>query len=85
MFEENLIHHSHDDDLDTDEEIVQNHIDMCKDELRTRINEFLNGEPLKMIRNIRGEFSGIEKIDCNSREDRNSSPDSSWYDIVSGS
>ncbi|CDW73222.1 UNKNOWN [Stylonychia lemnae] len=85
MLEENLIHHSHDDDLDTDEEIVTNHIEMCLDELRTRINEFLQGEPLKMIRNIRGEFSGIEKFDCNSKEDRLSSPESSWYEIVSDS
>lgn len=56
MLEENLIYHEHDDDFDTDEDIVQDHIDMCLDELKTRINEFLDGEPLKLIRNIRNEF-----------------------------
>lgn len=59
MIEENLIIHKHDDDCDTDEEIVSDHIDMCRDELVQRINEFLDGEPLKLIRNIRNEFSGI--------------------------
>lgn len=83
MLEDNLIHHQNDDDCDTDEEIVDDHIDMCLQEIRTRIYEFLDGDALKLIRNIRGEFSGIEKIECNEREDERSSPESSWYELVS--
>lgn len=59
MIKSNLIEHKADDDCETDEEIVQEHIELCLDELKQRINEFLEGEPLKMIRNIREEFSGI--------------------------
>lgn len=69
MLEENLISHAHDDDQDTDEELVQDHVSMCLDELKDTIHNFLNGEPLKLIRNIRGEFNVFEKFDCNSDED----------------
>jgi hypothetical protein len=70
----NLIEHKHDDDCDTDEEIVDDHVDLCLDELKLRINEFLNGNPLELIRNIREEFSGLQRIECNEEEDANSSP-----------
>lgn len=83
MIEKNLIEHKHDDDCDTDEEIVDDHIDLCLGQLKDSINEFLKGEPLKLIRNIRGQFSGIERIDCNAEEDANSTPDSSWYELCS--
>eukprot|EP00347_Sterkiella_histriomuscorum_P021534 403333640 len=83
MLEENLIQHEHDDDCDTDEDIVEDHIGMCLEELKTRIDEFLNGSPLKLIRNIRGEFQVFERFECNTDEDVNSSPDSSWYELVS--
>lgn len=55
---------------------------MCLDELKETINTFINGEPLKLIRNIRGEFNVYEKFDCNSDEDENSTPNSSWYEFV---
>ena len=83
MLEQNLIEHKQDDDVDSEAEIVEKHIEMCKDELKTRIQEFLDGDALKLCRNIRNEFSGIEKIECKEEEDINSSPDSSWYEIVS--
>lgn len=83
MFEEKLIEHKHDDDYNTEEEIVDDHVEMCLEELALRINEFLKGDPLKLCRNTRNEFSGIEKIECKEEEDENSSPDSSWYEIVS--
>ena len=83
MLEKNLIEHKNDDDLDTDEEIVNDHIDLCINQLTDAINDFLTGEPLKLIRNIRGHFSGIERIDCDKDEDLNSTPDSSWYEMCS--
>lgn len=83
MLEENLIYHDQDDDCETDEEIVENHVDMCLNELRERIDEFLNGNPLRLVRNIRNEFQIFEPIDCNSEEDLNRSPYSSWYEMVS--
>ena len=83
MLEKNLIEHKNDDDLDTDEEIVDEHIDLCHKQLKDAIDEFLSGEPLKLVRNIRGHFSGIERIDCDEEEDQNSTPDSSWYEMCS--
>jgi hypothetical protein len=83
MLEKNLIYHEHDDDVDTDEEIVDMHVEMCLDELKQTIDDFLNGEPLKLVRNIRGEFSVFDPIECDSDEDANSTPNSSWYEIVS--
>ena len=56
---------------------------MCLDELKLRVNEFLKGEPLKMIRNTRNEFSGIQRIECNEEEEEDSEALSSWYEYVS--
>lgn len=42
---------------------------MCLDELKTRVEEFINGDALKLCRNVRNEFSGIEKIECNEEEE----------------
>lgn len=83
LIEDNLIDHKHDDDCDTDEEIVNDHIDLCMQQLKTSIEEFLKGEPLRLIRNLREHYSGIERIDCNEEEDINSTPDSSWYEMCS--
>lgn len=55
----NLIDHKQDDDYDTDEEVVIDHIDMCLEELKETIETFILGDPLKLCRNARGEFSGI--------------------------
>jgi hypothetical protein len=52
--------------------------------LKETIENFvLATDPLKLCRNARGEFSGIQRIDCREEEDIASSPDSSWYDMES--
>lgn len=78
-----LIEHKQDDDYDTDIDVVDDHVEMCLEELRETIENFVNGDPLKLCRNARGEFSGIQRIDCREEEDLASSPDSSWYDMES--
>ena len=89
--------HDQDNDAETDEELIDIHIKECKKELTRAVNEFLNGDALKLIRNVREEFSGIELIDItnetgvgdddddsNEREDHTTSRTlSSWYEIVS--
>jgi len=80
MLRKNLIVHKQDDDYDTDLDVVDDHVDMCLEELRETIENFVNGDPLKLCRNARGEFSGLQRIDCEGEED--SSPESSWYEIV---
>lgn len=55
----NLIEHKKDDDYDTDLDVVDDHVDMCLEELRETIENFVNGDPLKLCRNARGEFSGL--------------------------
>lgn len=78
--EKSLIHHDIDNDCDTDEEMVQDHIKSCMDELKERIKELLQGDVLKLIRNVRGEYSGIETIEAGSSQ--GNSTTSSWYDII---
>ena len=39
-------------------------MDLCLAELRETIETFIKGDPLKLCRNLRGEFSGIQKIEC---------------------
>ena len=58
---------------------------MCLAELRETIETFIKGDPLKLCRNLRGEFSGIQKIECEDKadSDEGSTPDSSWYEIIS--
>ena len=55
-----MIYHEYDDDCDSDEDLVDTHIKECKKELNRAINEFLKGDAMKLIRNVRNEFSGIE-------------------------
>ena len=60
MLGQNLIEHKQDDDYDTEDEVVEDHILMCLEELEYTIEAFVNGDnPLKLCRNARGEFSGI--------------------------
>ena len=59
MLNDKLIEHKQDDDYDTDIDVVDNHVEMCLDELKNTIEEFINGDPLKLCRNARGEFNGI--------------------------
>ncbi len=56
---------------------------MCLEELKIRIVEFTKGDALKLCRNARNEFSGIEKIKCNDEEEAEQSELSSFYDVVS--
>jgi hypothetical protein len=42
--------------------MVNDHIKLCFLELKTRVNEFLDGDVLKLIRNAREEYSGIEVL-----------------------
>lgn len=78
-----LIEHKQDDDYDTDIDVVDDHVEMCLQELKETIETFVLGDPLKLCRNARGEFSGIQRIDCKEEEDLASSPDSSWYEMQS--
>ena len=82
LLKKNLIEHKQDDDYDTDLDVVDDHVDMCLEELRETIDNFVNGDPLKLCRNARGEFSGLQRIECLEEEDLASSPESSWYEIV---
>ena len=59
MLRNNLIVHKQDDDYDTDQDVVDDHVDMCLSELKETIENFVNGDPLKLCRNARGEFSGL--------------------------
>jgi hypothetical protein len=59
MLTSNLIEHKRDDDYDTDIDVVDDHVDMCLKELKETIENFILGDPLKLCRNARGEFSGI--------------------------
>lgn len=61
-----MIHHDIDNDCDTDEEMVAEHVKSCLAELKEKINEVINGDVLKLIRNVREEYSGIEKIKVSS-------------------
>lgn len=86
MLNKNLIEHKQDDDYDTDIDVVDDHVELCLAELRETIETFIKGDPLKLCRNLRGEFSGIQKIDCedNAGSDEDDyTPDSSWYEIIS--
>jgi hypothetical protein len=79
-----LIEHKQDDDFDTDIEVVDDHVDMCFNELKETIEKFVIAEdPLKLCRNARNEFNGLQRIDCIEEEDLLSIPNSSWYDLVS--
>ena len=78
--EKSLIHHDIDNDCDTDEEMVRDHIKCCKDELKERVNEIIKGDVLKLIRNVRGEYSGIETIEVGS--DHGNSTISSYYEVL---
>ena len=40
-------------------------------------------DPLKLCRNLRGEHSGIERLDCKEQEEVDETPNSSWYEFVS--
>jgi hypothetical protein len=63
---------------------VDDHVDLCLAELRETIETFIKGDPLKLCRNLRGEFSGIQKIECeDAGSDDDYTPDSSWYEIIS--
>ena len=84
LLDKNLIEHKQDDDYDTDIDVVDDHVDMCLAELRETIETFINGDPLKLCRNARGEFSGIQKIEClDNGSDDDYTPDSSWYEVIS--
>ena len=61
LLSKNLIEHKQDDDYDTDIDVVDDHVEMCLNDLRSAIEEFVAAEdPLKLCRNLRGEYSGIE-------------------------
>jgi hypothetical protein len=49
--------------LETDEEEVERHVDDCMDELKRAVEEFIKGDALSLIRNVRNEFSGIEALE----------------------
>lgn len=83
MLTSKLIVHKQDDDYDTDIDVVDDHVEMCLQELKETIETFIQGDPLLLCRNARGEFSGIYRIDCKEEEDLLSSPDSSWYQMES--
>lgn len=65
--------------------MVDDHVNLCLAELRETIETFIKGDPLKLCRNLRGEFSGIQKIECDDKaeSDEDYTPDSSWYEIIS--
>jgi hypothetical protein len=72
---EKLISHGADNDAFTDEETREFHIKDCKKDLKKAIKQFLDEDPLELIRNIKDDaFSGIEVID------KNSSSYSPWYE-----
>ena len=84
MLTENLIEHKQDDDQDTDIEVVDDHVELCLNDLRKAIDAFVSAEdPLKECRNLRGEYSGIERLECKEQEEAQSTPNSSWYAFVS--
>ena len=70
LLSKNLIEHKQDDDYDTDIDVVDDHVEMCLNDLRAAIEQFVSGEdPLKICRNLRGEYSGIERLDCKEQEE----------------
>jgi len=70
MLKTHLIEHKQDDDYDTDIDVVDDHVEMCLNDLREAITDFIGSEdPLKMCRNLRGEFSGIERLECKEEEE----------------
>jgi hypothetical protein len=45
--------------------VVDDHVEMCLNDLREAIENFVSAEdPLKECRNLRGEYSGIERLEC---------------------
>lgn len=83
LSKQKLIDHECDDDCDTDEEVITEHISECLKELKRAILEFIDGDALKLCRNARNEFSGIEPIEILDFDDKETSALSSWYDVVS--
>lgn len=84
LLSENLIEHKQDDDYDTDIDVVDDHVEMCLNDLREAIEEFVSApDPLKLCRNLRGEFSGIERYECKDEEEVEDTPNSSWYEFIS--
>ncbi len=64
--------------------MVDDHVEMCLNDLREAIDNFVSAEdPLKECRNLRGEFSGIERLECKEQEEVDETPNSSWYEFVS--
>jgi hypothetical protein len=64
--------------------VVDDHVEMCLNDLRKAIDNFVSAEdPLKECRNLRGEFSGIERLECKEQEEVDETPNSSWYEFVS--
>ena len=79
-----MIEHKQDDDYDTDIDVVDDHVEMCLNDLREAIETFVQAEdPLKLCRNLRGEYSGIERLDCKEQEELDETPNSSWYEFIS--
>lgn len=84
LLSKNLIEHKQDDDYDTDLDVVDDHVEMCLNDLREAIEAFVSAEdPLKLCRNLRGEYSGIERLECKEDEEAEETPNSSWYEFVS--
>ncbi len=84
LLSKNLIEHKQDDDYDTDIDIVDDHVEMCLNDLREAIENFVSApDPLNLCRNLRGEFSGIERYECKEEEEAKETPNSSWYEIIS--
>ena len=84
LLSKNLIEHKQDDDYDTDIDVVDDHVEMCLNDLRAAIEVFVSSDdPLKLCRNLRGEYSGIERLDCKEQEEVDETPNASWYEFVS--
>ena len=71
-----LVDHEIDDDQDTESVQVEDHINEGISEFNARVKEYSKGDPLKLVRNLREEYSGIEPIEDKGDE-------SSWYEEFS--
>ena len=53
IIEKNHIPRDQDEDIDTDEEVLKLNKKQCFEDLKSGINDFLNGNPYYLIRNLR--------------------------------
>jgi hypothetical protein len=63
LIDTELPDNSADDDVQTEEDVVRESKASCLKDLKEAIKKFTEEDPLKTIRNIRNEFSGLTKAE----------------------